>query len=575
MSAESTNLAVGTDTTHARSPAVRTLPRSRPVMQMLRSASDASESRRQRARDIVLKWAVARWPDLAEPLSRNPVDLDVDQPGFKAGIVDVSDRAAWAFRVEHLDTQVAGRAWVVEVVVSYIKNAIDVFGVRTQCTAVGAEDVPCSSPAFLKDWAAELEMSDGRLPIDARALDVQDEASLQLLSASLLDPTRELPIVAISQMQDDSWPISPDALARRTVGLAHVVKLRRAQADELIFAVGRDRAVFNGAVRTFLPGFALKGDFQIHTNVLASRIATWLHPGGSGPGAFSEYLVAQLHRRSVSSRSLWEQVPSFLQIRRTKLVQEQAAQSERIEAIRRRVERGNGEELKTQVQLLEARLAERELELRSVQIEREELQTSKADLELLFEELASELDATRQQRDALDATNTSLREGLKRKPSAPAAPDTYPDLIRWIDENLSERMVLLPRARRALKDARYQSVEHLRSCLEFLFNEYWSFRTAEADRMAAAKIAFEQGLQALQIDEAPSISQTSLGKLSEQYTVSYQIGYTPKQVLDRHIRGGSSTRDERFCLRIYYFWDDERQKVVIGHLPSHLDTLST
>lgn len=38
------------------------------------------------------------------------------------------------------------------------------------------------------------------------------------------------------------------------------------------------------------------------------------------------------------------------------------------------------------------------------------------------------------------------------------------------------------------------------------------------------------------------------------------------------LRGGSSTKDNRYCLRIYFFWDDSRQKVVVGHLPSHLET---
>jgi len=82
-------------------------------------------------------------------------------------------------------------------------------------------------------------------------------------------------------------------------------------------------------------------------------------------------------------------------------------------------------------------------------------------------------------------------------------------------------------------------------------------------------------MQKLGVEEGPSVSDSTLGKFDQQYEVAYQIGYRSKQVLERHIKGGSNARDPRYCMRIYFFWDDERQKVVVGHLPSHLDTLST
>lgn len=41
--------------------------------------------------------------------------------------------------------------------------------------------------------------------------------------------------------------------------------------------------------------------------------------------------------------------------------------------------------------------------------------------------------------------------------------------------------------------------------------------------------------------------------------------------LDRHIRG-SSSREERFGFRLYFFWDDEGQQAVVGSFPTHLST---
>jgi len=44
--------------------------------------------------------------------------------------------------------------------------------------------------------------------------------------------------------------------------------------------------------------------------------------------------------------------------------------------------------------------------------------------------------------------------------------------------------------------------------------------------------------------------------------------------MDRHLVKGTS-RDPRFCMRIYFFWDDEENVVVVGHLPGHLTTAAT
>jgi hypothetical protein len=52
---------------------------------------------------------------------------------------------------------------------------------------------------------------------------------------------------------------------------------------------------------------------------------------------------------------------------------------------------------------------------------------------------------------------------------------------------------------------------------------------------------------------------------------SYFVNWSGRRrFLDLHItRGGG--RDQRYCMRIYFFWDADSQKVVVGHLPSHLN----
>ena len=56
------------------------------------------------------------------------------------------------------------------------------------------------------------------------------------------------------------------------------------------------------------------------------------------------------------------------------------------------------------------------------------------------------------------------------------------------------------------------------------------------------------------------------GELGDEYDVIYN---GRKCRLEQLIVKGND-RDPRHCLRIYFFWDDETNRVVIGSLPGHL-----
>ena len=43
-----------------------------------------------------------------------------------------------------------------------------------------------------------------------------------------------------------------------------------------------------------------------------------------------------------------------------------------------------------------------------------------------------------------------------------------------------------------------------------------------------------------------------------------------KTEIDMHLKGGNS-RDPRYCFRLYFFWCDEKKRVVVASLPSHLE----
>lgn len=80
------------------------------------------------------------------------------------------------------------------------------------------------------------------------------------------------------------------------------------------------------------------------------------------------------------------------------------------------------------------------------------------------------------------------------------------------------------------------------------------------------RAAFNAALAELGVDESASISDQRAGEQGDEYEVTFR---GQRRMLDRHLRKGNS-KDEAYSLRIYYFWDDTAQEVVIGWLPSHL-----
>ena len=82
------------------------------------------------------------------------------------------------------------------------------------------------------------------------------------------------------------------------------------------------------------------------------------------------------------------------------------------------------------------------------------------------------------------------------------------------------------------------------------------------------KEAYEKARVAIGLEESPSFSGARYGEEGDTYFVKYDGQRT---LLERHLKKGMS-REPRHCFRLYFFWDNHEQVVVVGWLPSHLDT---
>jgi hypothetical protein len=147
-------------------------------------------------------------------------------------------------------------------------------------------------------------------------------------------------------------------------------------------------------------------------------------------------------------------------------------------------------------------------------------------------------------------------------------------LEEWIAEHYSDRIILHPRAINAAKKSRFEDVGLIYAAVDFLGTEYWASRTAVPNKAADLRCQSDLKLRELKLDLAPAVSPTAAGREGKEYIVKYPSGTSEERMLEQHLCKGNA-RDERFCLRVYFFWDEELKKVVIGWLPSHLDTQDT
>lgn len=136
------------------------------------------------------------------------------------------------------------------------------------------------------------------------------------------------------------------------------------------------------------------------------------------------------------------------------------------------------------------------------------------------------------------------------------------EIEQWAAEN-GDRIAILPRAISSTRRSPYENEQFLYDCLELLATEYTQVKLGLADRFAFKRRADEMGLE-----YGGSVEPSVRGMYGDQYVIRWR---GRKRVLDQHLSKGSA-RDPRYCMRIYFTWDEVEGRVVVGSMPAHLDT---
>lgn len=513
------------------------------------------------ARQIFLNWLKSKTYIPAEGFEGQSF---VTQPQY--GYVPAEGIALegqWAVQLVDDDRQVPGRKWVTEFFLDY-RDAPARCCIRqsvSQRTFLGSAvpDMPSVPmlPRFVRQLCDEVGLFDGNHGFIPEPWEIEGEQNFEEFYRLLIDPLRTRPILALTHSKrTQNTLLDAQWLAHHTLGIAHVVVLDSSACWKMDSRAGRDFTVYDGAVRTYQPGFsAVNDEPYMHQLILSRKIENW----AGGAKALQEFLASRLAKACSFALTKSDRLYTFSDFRNQQLIPQQIVG----EAIQADFITGATE----RVQLLERQIS-----------------TLTEERDFYFQsaiELESEQNQLNKQMEALKADNLSLLQNVREfsqenqrllhitHHATEGYPKTFDELQSWANRYWGGKLHFASRAFRAVKDAYYHNVELVYQALDLLANEYRSMRLNPGTE---AREIYEAKRISLGLDDQPTFTSEAIAnEQGDTYFIDWQ---GRRCLLNAHMKKGNS-HEPRYCLRIYYFWCDETEQVVIGWLPSHLRNRQT
>lgn len=518
----------------------------RPVSRVWFELSDKAAF--EKCIDLSLKWMEPRaqvnfsseaWKgmsfDVTDVLGANPA---------KAIRVDATDGAIWVARLDFPDPSYP-RTWVTEFFSERRKGELSRFGAQLTCVVRG--DAPAydiTRPTVVRHVLERLSAEADSWPLSDTAcrVDATDVSSFEDL---LYNPSRRLPIIAISEAEDGICRIEPDMLARHVAGAAHIVHLSTEASWQLTRSIGKRMSVFNGAVRLYLPGLSEDTEDPYQHPL-------WLLQDGG------VNFVQAMAGRVLPIAFLREQEPSDFP--RFSAVREFLARR----VLAQRVAIPESDKKLEEFEILKLELGEASEERESWQSLAHEEQQKRLSAEAEVERLKADL-------VRLDVKVSSLQYRLQEKfESLPAETKStlplgsYDNLEDWAEDNLSESVYIHPAAvKDCKKNGHDNMVPKIEAALIVIRDYLVPFRkNGGLDRRDLAR----EKLLEIGMEDTPCFVDRDEARRTAGYSVQYE-GRT-EYLLD-HIKYGNGY-DNANQIRIYYFWDASKKRFVVGKMPTHL-----
>jgi hypothetical protein len=463
----------------------------------------------------------------------------------KAVRISASDGDIWAARLDFPDPE-NPRTWVTEFFAEHRKGHLSRFGTQLTCVIRGnSPPFDFTRPTVVRRILDNLSAEADSWQLTNSAHKVEASDVLDFVNLLYL-PGRRLPVIAISEGVKGTTCVAPNELAQAIAGAAHIVHLSTEASWELTRTVTKRMSAFNGAVRMYAPG--LKEDEED-----PYQHPLWLlQPEDSG--AFTKSLAARVLPYAFSTSAEADDFPRFAALR------EAAAKQE----LRQRPAESENEQIQVEVELLK-------LELERLEDDRDAWQALAQDEETKRIASEAELERLKDENRRLDAKAAALEHSLNDSAfdtaSVAARPrllTSYDDLEDWAEEVLGDKVYIHQAALRDCKKNGHDNMlERISSALIVIRDFLVPARLyGGLDRYNLAKTKLTE----LGMEDASCFVNRDEAKRTTGYSVQYE-GTT--HYLYDHLKYGNGY-DNSNQIRIYYFWDEQKSRFVIGKMPSHL-----
>lgn len=352
----------------------------------------------------------------------------------------------------------------------------------------------------------------------------------------LCDDRRRLPIVLVSRVHhSNQFLADPASLARDLCGLAEVWAVNdKWTSYGLSDALGSRLSCFDGAVRTYWPGFTTTADPFQHPLLLPGRLRAL----ETQAGGVSRYLVRHLAPVSALRFTDSERLG-----RRRAVVAETRRRDAEAKA-REIAQSSNVHEI--EAQLLESWDA------------RYRLEAALAASHKLVQELQDDLAAVRQNFALL--TGPTLQEGaqLAEETFESEKPGT---VLEALEAAAAEHSLLdvWPSARASASESHFARPDHVHRALAAIAEVGQLYLEQRRTRKPLGKL--EDRFEERGFKYAPSDSQTTITKYGSERTFK-------KKLFERHLTLGGGDRQN--CLQIYFDFDDAKDSIQIAYCGVHL-----
>lgn len=523
----------------ARRPPVR----EHEILRVFASLTGADQSYVDSARQEVLKWAQKRCGGQLPDQAWKAEDFEYFSGGRDSHGLRIIDDGfdIWAIRTNDPDKSVAGRVWTNEITIVSTPDALPKFLVRQVVSTIEEEfSADPHAPGFMRQIADNCGIVCGIDGVESDYKIIRNEGEADAFIGHLVDSRRTIPIFVLSVPEDAArWDrplLDPLILARAVVGLARVVVIPAHIAALLRERLGKAHSVFDGAVRSYLPGFSLASDPYDHRLILRRQLAST-----DGIARANRWLQSLAAQESVRSAQLGRDILPFSSLRSVSA------------SLKQRTLSAAGASDTELLVAADARIKALEKEL--------------ADEKTAQEYYASEYDkaieraiaAEDQSRASAYRIQSLLAKSKNGDLSAPEKelPQSWADFASWADTSLSGKLVLTPTARRKTKNPVFDDFHLAARCL------IWLSETGR-DRFLDGGGSLQEEI----IEEG--IKNSHCG--SDEFDFDWQ---GRRYTADWHIKNGGNTRDPIRCLRIYYGWDEDTNQIIVADLPAHRRTGAT